>query len=53
MGNGIKLVEIKLVIGANIYVGPFVFCTVTILRSGENCSNVSLEGIRVKIEPYQ
>ena len=53
MGYGIKLVESKLVIGANVYVGPFVFCTVAILGSGENCSKVSEEGIRMNIKPYR
>lgn len=53
MRDGIKLVEFKLVVGANIDVGAFIFCAVAIFRSRENYPKVSTEDIRARIEPYQ
>jgi hypothetical protein len=52
MWYGIKLVEFKFVVRANIDVGTFVFSTIAILGCGENCSKVSAEGVRSKVEAY-
>lgn len=49
----IKLVEVELVIGANVDVGSFVFSTVAIFGGRKYCCRVSFEGMKWDIASYQ